>query len=207
VVFTRTKHGADKVGKKLWQIGIQAETIHGNKSQGQRKRALDRFSSGAARILVATDVAARGLDVENISHVVNFDMPVEPEAYIHRIGRTGRAGASGTALSFCDVEERGTLRDIERLTGTKIPVRETPAVPARPAWRAHVAGNQPAKHAVVDRLSGDRPARHPKFVPQHNGHQDRSATQSANRPPKPGARPGKRRAWNGRKAKPHSGVR
>jgi ATP-dependent RNA helicase RhlE len=192
LIFTRTKHGADKVGKKLWQVGIQAETIHGNKSQSQRKRALDRFSSGAARVLVATDVAARGLDVDDISHVFNFDLPVEPEAYVHRIGRTGRAGAEGVALSFCDSEERGSLRDIERLTGTKIAIRETPAVTARPAWREHAeatAGSAPfADHA-------SRPQRpHPQPSKQ-NTHR--------NAPAKPGSRgPGPRRPWNGRKGKP-----
>jgi ATP-dependent RNA helicase RhlE len=150
LIFTRTKHGADKVGRKLWQVGIQAETIHGNKSQNQRKRALDRFTSGAARVLVATDVAARGLDVDDISHVINYDLPVEPEAYVHRIGRTGRAGAKGIALSFCDAEERGTLRDIERLTGKKIPVHTAPTglSVAAPAPRAPYSAQGHSGHAA-----------------------------------------------------------
>jgi ATP-dependent RNA helicase RhlE len=122
LVFTKTKHGADKVGKKLIQAGISAAIIHGNKAQNQRTRALDAFKSGKSRVLVATDVAARGLDVDNISHVFNFDLPMEAEAYVHRIGRTGRAGATGIAISFCDGEERSLLRDIERLTGKKVPV-------------------------------------------------------------------------------------
>jgi ATP-dependent RNA helicase RhlE len=127
LVFTRTKHGADKVGRKLAQVGIRAETIHGNKSQPQRRKALERFSTGAARVLVATDVAARGLDVDDISHVFNFDLPVEPEAYVHRIGRTGRAGATGIAVSFCGGDERGLLREIEKLMGKKIEVQGAPA--------------------------------------------------------------------------------
>jgi ATP-dependent RNA helicase RhlE len=126
VVFTRTKHGAERVGKKLLRAGVAAETIHGNKAQNARRRALESFRDGRSRVLVATDVAARGLDVDNISHVINFDLPVEAEAYVHRIGRTGRAGASGIALSFCEPEERGLLRDIERLLGTKIEIETTP---------------------------------------------------------------------------------
>jgi ATP-dependent RNA helicase RhlE len=157
LVFTRTKHGADKVGHKLMRAGFQAETIHGNKSQNQRKRALARFSTGAARILVATDVAARGLDVDDISHVINFDMPVEPEAYVHRIGRTGRAGAKGIAWSFCDAEEREELRAIERVTGKRIPVLAVPEVLPVPAPRAphpsHPAAFAPA-HAERSRREG-----------------------------------------------------
>ncbi len=120
LVFTRTKHGADKVCKKLGLAGIPAGSIHGNKSQAQRERALDGFRRGRSRVLVATDVAARGLDVDGISHVFNFDLPNEPEVYVHRIGRTGRAGATGIAISFCDSEERGFLRAIERLTGSRL---------------------------------------------------------------------------------------
>ncbi len=115
VVFSRTKHGADKITKKLRHAGISAESIHGNKSQPQRERALRAFSSGKSRILVATDVAARGLDVDGITHVFNFDLPMEPEAYVHRIGRTGRAGATGIAIAFCDVAERGLLKAIQRI--------------------------------------------------------------------------------------------
>ncbi|MCC6659667.1 MAG: DEAD/DEAH box helicase [Phycisphaerales bacterium] len=131
LVFTRTKHGADRVGKRLAREGLVVDTIHGNKSQSQRQRALERFRGNGphargARVLVATDVAARGLDVDDITHVINFDLPIEPEAYVHRIGRTGRAGAAGIAVSFCDGEERGTLREIERLLGKKIDVHPTP---------------------------------------------------------------------------------
>jgi ATP-dependent RNA helicase RhlE len=121
LVFTRTKHGADKVMKRLKFAGVTADAIHGNKAQNARTRALDGFRSGRSRVLVATDVAARGLDVDGITHVFNFDLPDEPEAYVHRIGRTGRAGAAGIAISFCDHEQRVQLRDIERLTGKPIP--------------------------------------------------------------------------------------
>ena len=120
VVFTKTKHGAEKLAKKLACDGVSAGAIHGNKSQSQRQRALDAFRAGRSRVLVATDVAARGLDVDGITHVINFNLPNEPEAYIHRIGRTGRAGATGRAISFCSRDERGYLRAIERLTGERI---------------------------------------------------------------------------------------
>lgn len=126
VVFTRTKHGADKVSKRLQHAGISADAIHGNKAQNQRQRTLDAFKTGRSRVLVATDVAARGLDVDGITHVFNFDLPNEPEVYVHRIGRTGRAGATGMAISFCDHDERGFLNDIERLTGKRIREEKTP---------------------------------------------------------------------------------
>jgi superfamily II DNA/RNA helicase len=121
LVFTRTKHGADKVVRTLEKSGIAAEAIHGNKSQNQRERVLASFRTGSLRILIATDIAARGIDVEGVSHVVNFDLPNIPESYVHRIGRTARAGADGVAISFCDHEERAYLRDIERLIRMQIP--------------------------------------------------------------------------------------
>ena len=116
LVFTKTKHGADRVVKKLRGAKIECDAIHGNKAQNQRTRALDAFRQGHTRVLVATDIAARGLDIDGITHVFNFDLPMEPEAYVHRIGRTARAGASGIAIAFCDQDERGLLRDIERIT-------------------------------------------------------------------------------------------
>jgi ATP-dependent RNA helicase RhlE len=122
LVFTRTKHGADKVVKDLVRANIQAEAIHGNKSQTARQRALMLFKTGRIRVLVATDIAARGIDVEDLSHVINFELPNIPETYVHRIGRTGRAGASGIALSFCDNDEREFLRDINKLISPSIPV-------------------------------------------------------------------------------------
>lgn len=126
VVFTKTKHGADRVARKLHLAGVRAEAIHGNKAQNQRTRALDSFKAGRSRVLVATDVAARGLDVDGITHVFNFDLPMEPENYVHRIGRTGRAGASGFAVTFCDHEERDLLRAVEKFTGRRIPLLEVP---------------------------------------------------------------------------------
>ncbi|MEX0875914.1 MAG: DEAD/DEAH box helicase [Phycisphaerales bacterium] len=114
LVFSKTKHGADKIVKGLRGEGIEAEAIHGNKTQNNRTKALKKFKSGAVRVLVATDIASRGIDVNDITHVVNYDMPVDPETYVHRIGRTARAGASGIALSFCDREEIGKYRAIEK---------------------------------------------------------------------------------------------
>ncbi len=122
LVFTRTKHGADKVVKDLVRAGIGAEAIHGNKSQNARQRALGNFKSGDTRVLVATDIAARGIDVDDLSHVINYELPNIPETYVHRIGRTGRAGASGIAFSFCDMEEKEFLRDIQKLIGTAVPI-------------------------------------------------------------------------------------
>ena len=127
LVFTRTKHGADKVVRHLEAKGVEAAAIHGNKSQGQRERALGAFRAGQCRVLVATDIAARGIDVEGVSHVINFDLPNIPEQYVHRIGRTARAGAAGIAISFCNGEERAYLRDIEKLTRLKVPVGALPA--------------------------------------------------------------------------------
>jgi ATP-dependent RNA helicase RhlE len=122
LVFARTKHGSDKVVKDLHKHGIPAEAIHGNKSQNARQRALANFKSGTTRVLVATDIAARGIDIDELTHVVNYELPNVPETYVHRIGRTGRAGASGIALSFCDLEEREYLRDIQKLIGKVVPV-------------------------------------------------------------------------------------
>jgi ATP-dependent RNA helicase RhlE len=124
LVFTRTKHGADKVAQGLTRAGIRAEAIHGNKSQNARQQALLNFKNRRTRILVATDIAARGIDIDDLTHVINFELPNVPETYIHRIGRTGRAGASGIALSFCDAEEKEFLRDIQKLIDRKIPVVE-----------------------------------------------------------------------------------
>jgi ATP-dependent RNA helicase RhlE len=122
LVFTRTKHGADKVVKILQKNQIKAEAIHGNKSQNARQRALTNFKEQTTRVLVATDIAARGIDVDNLEYVINYEISNISETYVHRIGRTGRAGAKGTAISFCDTEEKSYLRDIEKLIGKKIPV-------------------------------------------------------------------------------------
>lgn len=133
LVFTRTKHGADKVARELVKHGISAEAIHGNKSQNARQRALQSFKSSRIRVLVATDIAARGIDVDQLGHVVNFELPEVPETYVHRIGRTGRAGANGIAFSFCDPEEKELLFDIHKLIGKAIPVvNEHPYTTKRP---------------------------------------------------------------------------
>jgi ATP-dependent RNA helicase RhlE len=125
LVFTRTKHGADKVVKFLEESGLPAVAIHGNKSQPQREKALAMFRSGQTRVLIATDIAARGIDVDGVTHVINFDLPNVPESYVHRIGRTARAGNDGVAISLCSGEERSFLRDIEKLIRAKVPALQT----------------------------------------------------------------------------------
>lgn len=122
LIFTRTKHGANKLAKQLSDGGVRADAIHGNKSQSARERALSDFKAGTIRALVATDIAARGIDVDDVTHVINYELPNEPESYVHRIGRTARAGAEGIAMSFCDSEERAYLRDIERIIRLRVPV-------------------------------------------------------------------------------------
>jgi len=147
LVFTRTKHGANRCAQQLDRAGIRAAAIHGNKSQGARQKALDGFKAGSVHVLVATDIAARGIDVDGITHVINLDIPNEPESYVHRIGRTGRAGAGGVAISFCDSEERTYLRSIERLTGKKL----------------EVVGAPPAtQHRREERRFEERPAPQPR---------------------------------------------
>ena len=160
IIFSRTKHGADRVTKNLEIDGHQAAAIHGNKSQNARQAALKGFASGRVRILVATDIAARGIDVQGITHVVNYDLPDDPENYVHRIGRTGRNGASGIAITLCDGTERGKLRDIERLIRKSLPVSgdlslaSAPEVaPARPAGRPGPRSSRNPQSA--------RPARRP----------------------------------------------
>jgi ATP-dependent RNA helicase RhlE len=150
LIFTRTKHGADKVARRLEQAGIPAEAIHGNKSQGQRERALSAFRNGKVKTLVATDIAARGIDVDGVSHVVNFDLPNVPESYVHRIGRTARAGAEGIAISLCDGEETAFLRDIEKLIRMSIPVTDKRSHPGRdePRDGKRQEGKQSGKQAA-----------------------------------------------------------
>lgn len=132
IVFTRTKHGADRVAEQLGKGGVPAEALHGNKSQNARQRALERFRVGDARVLVATDIAARGIDVDDVTHVINYELPNEPESYVHRVGRTARAGATGIALSFCDPAEQVHLRSIERLTKRPLTIaRGKPGLVAR----------------------------------------------------------------------------
>ncbi|GAB0113057.1 DEAD/DEAH box helicase [Acidisoma sp. C75] len=168
IVFTRTKRGADKVAEHLEAAGIPADAMHGNKSQNQRQRILDRFKGGQSRVLVATDLAARGIHVTGITHVVNYELPNEPESYVHRIGRTARAGASGIALAFCDPAERTFLRDIQKLTGVQMQVAQAAALAALPANDAGEAGAapqalaadaHPRATAAGDRAQQDRPKR------------------------------------------------
>ena len=151
LVFTRTKHGADRVARTLDEAGINASAIHGNKSQGQRERALAAFRGGETRALVATDIAARGIDIDGVSHVVNFELPQVAEAYVHRIGRTARAGKAGQAISLCDHEERDLLRAIERLTRlTLFKTDRRGAAGPKPAPVVRKAASRAGAGAVVE---------------------------------------------------------
>jgi len=224
LVFTRTKHGADKVVRRLGHAAIGAEAIHSNKSQNARTRALANFKCGRTRVLVASDIAARGLDVEEISHVVNYDLPNVAETYVHRIGRTGRAGARGQAISFCSEEQRDDLREIERLLGRSIPVlqhsiRTTAIQEARtyghPAQKSSSGGQhqrQGAGRHDQQRSSrhdqSSRPSRHDQ--PSHSSRHDQPARPSRNDQPARGTRndqaphkpaaaqPQKSESWQGR---------
>ena len=153
LVFARTKHGADKIAKELYRANIKSDAIHGNKSQAARQKALTDFKEGKIRVLVATDIAARGIDVDDLSHVINFELPNVAETYVHRIGRTGRAGLSGIAISFCDAEEREYLRDIHKLIDKNIPIVEDHPFPspirfvANPGKVLNPLSRKPASHA------------------------------------------------------------
>jgi len=164
LVFTRTKHGADKVVKDLLQAGVKAEAIHGNKSQSARQRALTNFKSRITRVLVATDIAARGIDIDELSHVINYELPNVPETYVHRIGRTGRAGAIGKSISFCDEEEKEYLRDIQKLIGKSLPIVED-----QPYHMTHVGmpRPQPAQRQAQQRRYGNNERRNSNS-PQRN---------------------------------------
>ncbi|HUF57187.1 MAG TPA: DEAD/DEAH box helicase [Thermohalobaculum sp.] len=161
IVFARTKHRANRVAEQLGKRGVAVEAIHGNKSQNARQRALARFRSGDARVLVATDIAARGIDVPAVSHVFNFELPNEAESYVHRIGRTARAGAAGAAVSFCDPSERAYLRDIERLTGQRLAVvGDEPAGPLPvPEGKTKSRGGKPRRRGGGRRADTGRGAR------------------------------------------------
>ncbi|HLY28416.1 MAG TPA: DEAD/DEAH box helicase, partial [Aggregatilineales bacterium] len=172
LVFTRTKHGANKVVRQLARSSVRAEAIHGNKSQSARVQALENFRAGRTRVLVATDIAARGLDIDEISHVINYDLPNEPDSYVHRIGRTGRAGASGTAYSFCDADERPFLRDIERLIRMNIPR----------------AANYPYASPVGLPPTTDLAARGGSPNARNNGYGNRGPARPQNRPGSQGQR-------------------
>jgi ATP-dependent RNA helicase RhlE len=198
IVFTRTKRGADKVAQDLNRAGIAAEAMHGNKSQNNRERTLANFKSDRPPVLVATDLAARGIDVDAVSHVFNLDLPHEPETYVHRIGRTGRAGATGIAVAFCDPEERGYLRDIERLLRRNLPVdTDHPSSglpPLPPRTEEPSNGNRPdnrrgsrggANHRPASSANGGRrpgPSRRPVHAPVAQESTDEAPRETA-RPP------------------------
>jgi ATP-dependent RNA helicase RhlE len=194
LVFTRTKHGADKVVRGLAKAGISAQAIHGNKSQSQRERVLAAFRAGEVRTLIATDIAARGIDVDGISHVFNYDLPDVPESYVHRIGRTARAGATGIAISFCDAEEVSNLRAIERLIRLSIPAEGVQRVQAeRAATHERPRGHRPGKpahgrHANGGRANGGRAngghgaKRHESRGHESRGHESRGHEQRAHEP-------------------------
>ena len=191
LVFSRTKHGADKIVRQLSAAGIESLAIHGNKSQAQRERALAAFRSGDVKVLLATDIAARGIDVSGVSHVVNYDLPDVPEQYVHRIGRTARAGADGIAIAFCAPDERGNLRDIERTTRQRLPLlplpndfmasaeafkRLKPPVAARPERSERPSTRADRRHDGQQRRNRNAgPQRHPQRADGHPAH--RSGTQ------------------------------
>jgi ATP-dependent RNA helicase RhlE len=173
LVFTRTKHGADKVTKDLVAAGIKAAAIHGNKSQNARQNALSNFKGGHCRVLVATDIAARGIDVDDLTHVINFELPNVAETYVHRIGRTGRAGQSGIALSFCDAEEKAEdLRDIQKLIGKTIPVIEDHPFPMKDF--------SPTPSPKKEQRGGRRPS-----APNHSTSNNAKRPQEGRRPSAP----------------------
>jgi ATP-dependent RNA helicase RhlE len=178
IVFTRTKHGADRVVRQLHDYGIRSEAIHGNKSQNARQRALENFRASKTPVLVATDIASRGIDIDDVSHVVNFDLSHEPETYVHRIGRTARAGASGTAVSFCSSDELPNLKGIERLIRRSIPVKaDQPTFAARPPSEDVHGGRGHATHAQ----SGHRSS-HTQHSPQGQRSQQAQHPQQGQRP-------------------------
>jgi ATP-dependent RNA helicase RhlE len=190
LVFTRTKHGADKVVKSLQTAGVASDAIHGNKSQNQRERALGTFRSGKVRVLVATDIAARGIDVDGVSHVINFDMPNMPESYVHRIGRTARAGAEGIAISFVANDERAFLRDIERLVKISIPSTDRRLNPSigepkgagenRGGRNGQPRGRKPHRRGNNPHRGQGRNDQRPQ--PQGEGNQEQRADNRAPRP-------------------------
>ena len=155
LVFTRTKHGADKITKDLIKAGIKAEAIHGNKSQNARQRALSGFKNGQIKALIATDIAARGIDIDELSHVINYELPNVPETYVHRIGRTGRAGSSGVAFSLCDEEEMEYLKDIQKVIGREIPVMEEQPYHMRAA--AYMFSQSTKKKGGSSKKPGQKP--------------------------------------------------
>ena len=180
LVFTRTKHGADRVAKDLNAAGIKAEAIHGNKSQSARQRALSNFKAQTTRVLVATDIAARGIDIDELSHVFNFELPNVPETYVHRIGRTGRAGASGISISFCDEEEKDFLKDIQKLIGKTIPVVTDHPYPMTPGMK-NPRISPPLRQPQNNRRGGSSQRRNSTAPGKNSGSGNSSRGNSANR--------------------------
>jgi len=168
LVFSRTKHGADKLARLIDKAGIRAEAIHGNKAQNARQRALNNFKERKTRVLVATDIAARGIDIDSLSHVVNYDIPNIPETYVHRIGRTGRAGASGIAISLCDAEERPYLRDITKLIARQIPVVEEHPFPANGENAAPIEVPVPQQRGRRNGQAQQQPRNEPRREPRND---------------------------------------
>lgn len=190
LVFTRTKRGADRVARGLNKVNVTAQAIHGDKSQTSRQNALKNFKSGETRVLVATDIAARGIDIDELSHVINFNLPNIPETYVHRIGRTGRAGLSGTAISFCEVDEIPFLRDIEKLIGKSIPEVKDHGYPMSGALRAakvdrspKQASARPAKSKMAATKSTTSKTNPAKTIPTKSAH-TRTSSSRSNRAPK-----------------------
>jgi ATP-dependent RNA helicase RhlE len=198
IVFTRTKRGANRVAEALEDRGVASEAIHGNKSQNARQKALDNFSRGKARVLVATDLASRGIDVTGVTHVINYELPADAESYVHRIGRTARAGASGVALSFCDSSERGQLKSIERLTNQRIAVISTPAnedMPAAPPMRPRAEREQNDENPRDARFRGPgRPGGGGHGRPGGGGH----GRPGGGGHGRPGGGPGRQRSFGDR---------
>ena len=159
IVFARTKHGANRIAEQLVKFGETSDAIHGNKSQGARQKALNDFKNGRLRTLIATDIASRGIDIDDVSHIINYDLPNEPESYVHRIGRTARAGADGIALSFCSNDEIAYLQDIEKITRQKIDVDASHRYHAEPIAQAHAKGNAPKPKRAGGNGNGNRPSR------------------------------------------------
>jgi ATP-dependent RNA helicase RhlE len=223
LIFTRTKHGADRVVKKLGEVGIFSHAIHGNKSQPQRQRALDEFRSGKTKVLIATDVAARGIDIPGVSHVINYELPNVPEQYVHRIGRTARAGREGVAIAFCGEDERDYLRDIRRVTKAELERLDLPAnfravvEGVGPTKRAGPGATRVSKHKVQPKPIGAQPrsdgtdgGNKRKPQPKHNARKGRpnrgGGAAGGSSGGSGGARPGQRRRGGAGRSAPRSGT-
>ena len=181
LVFTRTKHGADRVTKDLMKAGITAQAIHGNKSQNARQLALNNFKKSVTRVLVATDIAARGIDIDDLTHVINYELPNIPESYVHRIGRTGRAGANGNAIAFCDADERAYLKDIQKLIGKTVPVVHDHAY-TMVQGRADAAATTPAAKPMPVQQRNHQQQHAPK-AKTWNGHNRNGSRHNAGNKP------------------------